>query len=456
MLPLTRRIALVSARVLGFLSARRPRPRLARPALKLEPLSDRVLFSANLLAGLPFTAQPSDPAVAAAWTAVVQSGDRDIHVGQSALDAADAQTQAQAQPTVDALQSSLTTWTAPPAVTSGELNVGGESYPVLDLQFGSTAQVVLAFGSGGATTLEEPEGSPGVSVLGAGIAVQTATGDQRYLLDFVHHLDWDGIVPPPAPGPYEPPGPGVVPGPNAAGTRGAGDAYVCEQGMSQGTTPCEMMAEMVDPSPTGRTKGSRIADGLARWDGGGSDGMTDGTPDGVEIDAADPDGQTLALVTMDWDLPDAKQELVPLHRANLAVVPTYVVGEAPAPTAPAAAADPREDLRLTDEVVGLDQPPSTDTATGADAPIAAAADELFRNMPFAVGPRGPFSQSAEEAPPTNAAVPLETFLSRFASQCDRLFAELAQPDAQTTTTAAQAVAAEALLSFGLWRLSWSN
>ena len=222
--------------------------------------------------------------------------------------------------------------------------------------------------------------------------------------------------------------------------------------MSQETLPREATAEVVDPSPTGRTDGSRIADGLARADGGGSDGMTVATAEGVEIDAADPDGRTLALATVDWDLPDARQELVPLHRANLAVVPTYVVGEAPAPTAPAVAADPREDLRFTDEVVGLDKPPCTDTATGAAAPIAAAADELFRNMPFAVGPRGPFSQSAEEAPPANAAVPLETFLGRFASQCDRLFAELAQPDAQTA--AAQAVAAEALLSFGLWHLSW--
>ena len=147
----------------------------------------------------------------------MQSGDRDIHVGQSALDAADAQTQAQAQPAVDALQSSLTAWTALPAVTSGELNVGGESLPILDLRFGSTAQVVLVFGKGDVTAPEGPEGSPGVSVLGTGIAVQTATGDQRDLLDFVHHLDWDGFDPPLAQGPYEPPGPGTAPGPNAAG-----------------------------------------------------------------------------------------------------------------------------------------------------------------------------------------------------------------------------------------------
>ena len=78
--------------------------------------------------------------------------------------------------------------------------------------------------------------------------------------------------------------------------------------------------------------------------------------------SADPAGQTFALLTVDWNLPDARQELVPLHQASLAVVPTYVVGE---PVAPAAAAptDARQDLSLTAVVVGLDEPDSAAPAS---------------------------------------------------------------------------------------------
>ncbi len=365
-------------------------------------------------------------------------------------------TPAQTQEAIDALASSLQTWTAPPAVVTGDLNVGGKSYPVADVQFGSTAQVVLVFGKDDSPAPQGPGGRPDDGVLGAGIAVQTPNGDQRYVLDFDRGVGQAGFDP----RLYEPPGPGFVPDPSAPYPRG-GYACAADKGESQMTTPCEATEE-VDPCPMGRTDGSRIADGLARADGGGSSGRTDGTTDGVEIDAADPDGQTLALVTPDWDLPDARQELVPLHDANLAVVPTYVVGDGQAPAADAPA-DARPDLNLTVEVVGLEEPStSSRQPTTEEAPVApdatAAADHLFQSL-FRQTP-SPAQEDAGSTPPEAAPSPeaASSFghcLGRLVSRCESLLADLPQPSAQETA-AAEAVAVEAILAFSTWRLSRSD
>jgi hypothetical protein len=74
------------------------------------------------------------------------------------------------------------------------------------------------------------------------------------------------------------------------------------------------------------------------------------------------------LLAVDTVLPDAKADLVGLQNADLAVVPTYVIGAPPA-TAPAPPrVDDRPDLGLAAQVVGLDEfpedgrltPPATD------------------------------------------------------------------------------------------------
>jgi hypothetical protein len=87
------------------------------------------------------------------------------------------------------------------------------------------------------------------------------------------------------------------------------------------------------------------------------------------------------LLTVDTVLPDAMADLVRLQNADLAIVPTYVVGTAPA-TPPAPRVDDRPDMGLTAQVVGLDEFPGDGSLTPASA------DRLFEQLAWADSGRG--------------------------------------------------------------------
>jgi hypothetical protein len=88
------------------------------------------------------------------------------------------------------------------------------------------------------------------------------------------------------------------------------------------------------------------------------------------------------LLTVDTVLPDAMADLVRLQNADLAIVPTYVVGAAPASPLAPPRADDRPDLGLTVQVIGLDEFP------GGASLTPAATDLVFEEFARFDGGRG--------------------------------------------------------------------
>jgi hypothetical protein len=88
------------------------------------------------------------------------------------------------------------------------------------------------------------------------------------------------------------------------------------------------------------------------------------------------------LLTVDTVLPDARADLVRLQNADLAIVPTYVVGTARATPLAPPRADERPDLGLTAHVVGLDVFPGDGSLTPA------CTDRLFEQLAWADIARG--------------------------------------------------------------------
>jgi hypothetical protein len=81
-------------------------------------------------------------------------------------------------------------------------------------------------------------------------------------------------------------------------------------------------------------------------------------------------------------LPDAKADLVRLQNADLAIVPTYVVGAAPATPLAPPRVDDRPDLALAAQVVGLDEFPGDGSLTPAST------DRFFEQLAWADSGRG--------------------------------------------------------------------
>ena len=88
------------------------------------------------------------------------------------------------------------------------------------------------------------------------------------------------------------------------------------------------------------------------------------------------------LLTVDTVLPDAKADLVRLQNADLAIVPTYVVGAAPATPLAPPRVDDRPDLALAAQVVGLDEFPGVRSLTPAST------DRFFEQLAWADSGRG--------------------------------------------------------------------
>jgi hypothetical protein len=102
----------------------------------------------------------------------------------------------------------------------------------------------------------------------------------------------------------------------------------------------------------------------------------------AEVAVHAPGNPADVLLTVDTVLPDAKADLVRLQNADLAIVPTYVVGSAPATPVAPPRVDERPDLGLAAHVVGLDEFPGDGSLTPA------AADRLFGQLVWADSGRG--------------------------------------------------------------------
>ncbi|QJW98274.1 hypothetical protein [Frigoriglobus tundricola] len=106
---------------------------------------------------------------------------------------------------------------------------------------------------------------------------------------------------------------------------------------------------------------STLAAFLAGWSNGRqiADSLAAPTADGtwvntVEI-AVNPGNPADVLLAVDTVLPDARADLIRLKDADLAVVPTYLIGDAAGAPAAPARADDQSDLGLMARVVGLDE-----------------------------------------------------------------------------------------------------
>ena len=444
-----RRIAQVWAAVFGVLPSHRSALRSASPPLRLESLSDRVLLSADFLAGLPFTPLPlnqSALSIVSRVEAFVMTGDDAGFVQQTSP--GDLSSQAKAAKA--SVRSSLSAEAPPPVVAAGELTVAAESFPILDFQFGTTAEVVLVFRQPGAAAPQGSGNGRDSDLLGAGIAVHTQAGDECYFVDFDHFSEmnainarlvseWDGAFSIAARGPRE-----------TRAVDGSGEA----SGLGRNSSP-ETQAPVggFDPGPTNRQDGGRIADGLARPEDDFDQETSDKSENG-EVNIEDPDADVIALVTAGWDLPEASQQLVPLGKTDHAVVPAYVVKDGSGADASTAPAETGDDRILSSVVVGLDEPPplaGPQFPTGVERPGRnAVIDHLFHEMVLAEdaddSPIKPLAQRP------GAASPSETDPRRLASKGENVLAGLPQSVVEQGE-AAIAVLTEAFLTFGVWRLT---
>jgi hypothetical protein len=102
----------------------------------------------------------------------------------------------------------------------------------------------------------------------------------------------------------------------------------------------------------------------------------------AEVAVHAPGNPADVLLTVDTVLPDARADLVRLQNADLAIVPTYLVGTAPATPLAPPPVDDQPDLALAAQVVGLDEFP------GAGSLTPAATDSLFEHLAWADSGRG--------------------------------------------------------------------
>src|SRR5262249_35430347 len=142
--------------------------------------------------------------------------------------------------------------------------------------------------------------------------------------------------------------------------------------------------------PSVATTGPSLATFLVGWSGGKqiADGLAEQTANDTrkngtaEVAVDHPGKPADVLLTVDTVLPDANADLVRLQNADLAIVPTYLVGDAPvAPVAPPHA-DERPDLTLTTHVLGLDELP------GGVSRALVSTDPLFELLASADRGRG--------------------------------------------------------------------
>jgi hypothetical protein len=356
-----------------FLSTvRQPRAKPPRSRPSLEPLSDRILPSVHLAGPAPdalVRIDLSDPESDQLRFVEIPNSDSLLtYWGSGAFSLS-------AQQMVDILGGpSRVQQLGTPVVARDTVELGGETFPALDLRYGSTLAVNLAFGGDRAGSAGKPGSVVYAPLLGGLVEVYTDGGERRFLMQY-QGAGQDG-----------PDGPPLVPLPDALRYLGDGKSTHAAPGDRPalgGQVPTEAvpLAEPTGPSPPpfipGWPGGMPVAGGLVEppaddaWENGAR-----------EVAADAPGNPADVLLTVDTVLPDTKADLVRLQNADLTIVPTYVVEDAPAAPAAPPRADDHSDLGLTARVVGLDESP------GGVASVPSAADRLFEQLAWVGGGHG--------------------------------------------------------------------
>jgi hypothetical protein len=238
-----------------------------------------------------------------------------------------------------------------PSVTGGTVELGGETIPTVVLQFGSSVTIDLVFGEDVAGSADDP-GSAADSrsaFLGGFVEVCLNGGERRFLMDHIGvEPSWQGT-------------PSLPEVHSLAKNAGEGSPTQ----LAHGPRPTIAGIEPTNTSPSAAATGSPLATFLAGWSGGkqvGGELAAQAADDvwvnrAAEIAVNDPGNPADVLFTLDTVLPDAKPDLVRLQNADLAIVPTYLVGDGPvSPVAPPRV-DEQSDPGLTTHVVGLEEWP---------------------------------------------------------------------------------------------------
>src|SRR5262249_54182212 len=124
----------------------------------------------------------------------------------------------------------------------------------------------------------------------------------------------------------------------------------------------------------------------------------------LDFPPADADRSSSLLADVVLDLPEATPDLVPLAKANLAVVPAFVVGDTTRPAGPLASPDEpgtTHDLALTSFVIGLEDPTRAGRLTPAagcpEPPASPRSPTAVLDQLFSEGPAKPEASSVPAA-----------------------------------------------------------
>jgi hypothetical protein len=269
-----------------------------------------------------------------------------------------------------------------PVVTRGTVAIDGKAFATLNLGFGSSVTARFVFAGDGAGSASDPGSAPydKSSLLGGLVDLNAAGGERRFLMDYRG---------------AEKAGPGA---PLLLGLLSAeytADSKAAQHGLSGGLagggpepTEASPLSETTGPSPAlfvaGWATGTQIAGGLSTpsADDAGVNAL-------AEVAVHAPGNPADVLLTVDTVLPDARADLVRLQNADLAIVPTYVVGASPATPLGPPRADDRPDLSLAAQVVGLDEFPGDGSLTPAST------DRFFEQLAWADSGRGAAASSLD-------------------------------------------------------------
>ncbi len=424
--------------MLRWLRARRARP--ARVQLALEFLSDRILPSIDLagFANPDLSPDKTDPALAQV---------RIIETPAAALPPYNdsGASSVSYQQLLDLIQAaSPAAGLGAPVATADTLELDGRTVQVLNLSYGSSVTFRLAFGDDGAQSPGAPESAAMSSsnLLGGLVDVSSQGGDSRFLLDFDRPgRDWLG-------------GPSLSlllssayaavsasDGPSAdhalRDRASFGDHGPTETPPAAGSegTSSSLAAFLTD-----RPSGEQIAGGLAAQTADEVGGDATG-----EVAANAPGDPAVVLIAVEPGVPDANADLFNLQSADLAVVPTYVVRDAPAAPAAETQTDLRPDLSLTAYVVGLDEAPPSSRRS----PSVAAADRVFEQLASKDG-------GCEMGAWRLAAASLSSDRPESAASADvglrlREWLDALVPQGGKGTAVVSAVGLEGLLAYLCWR-----
>jgi hypothetical protein len=251
-----------------------------------------------------------------------------------------------------------------PVVTRGKLEIEGETFATLNVGFGSSLKGSFVFAEEGAGSAGNPESATYACSSLLGGLVEVYGGERRFLMRYRgSEMAESGA-------------PSLFP---LLSAEYSGDKNATQPG--PGDRPATGEPEPMDTTPSSGTTGSSLALFMAGLGSGtqiagGLSALS--SADDADVNAmaevyVQPLGNPAdVLFTVDTVLPDAKTDLVGLQNADLAVVPTYVVGPPPTTALAPRRVDDRLDLDLAAQVVGLDEFPGDGRLTPPDT------DRLFK------------------------------------------------------------------------------